>query len=385
LTEFEHVPVTFSTCGAAVQRKERVIVDNIELDSEFAHLTPLFASYNAAAVQSTPLLQGNGKVLGVLSTYFPKPQVLTPQTLALLDLYAHQTERVLEAKQREEMLRGANRDLVKVAGIHRQRLVDKEQMLRGLISELAGTEQRERRHLADELHDYLAQLLTAAKMKLRRAQEGVKQESWSEADRYLSETDDALKKSLVYTRTLMAELSPRELLESGLPAALRWLAGQMPKHGLEVAVSTSCESLPLSKEHVIMLFQSVRELLTNVAKHASVTQARLSLSVTAEHTLLITVEDDGRGFTPSTLVPNGAGEHFGLPSIRERMILLGGSLNVESRPGHGTRITLSVPLKALLHIVKVRAATSAPKDTVDGKHRNLSNEQSVAIDTPSEE
>jgi signal transduction histidine kinase len=264
-------------------------------------------------------------------------------------------------------------------------LIDKEQILHGLISELAATEQRERRHLADELHDYLAQLLTAAKMKLRRAQECMKQQPWSEADRYLIETDDALKKSLDYTRTLMAELSPRELLECGLPASLRWLAGQMPKHGLEVTISISCESLPLSKEHVIMLFQSVRELLMNVAKHASVRQAKLSLSVSAEHTLLITVEDDGRGFTPSTLVPHGAGEHFGLPSIRERMMLLGGSLKVESRAGQGTRMTLSIPLKALLHIVKVQAASSAPKDRVDGKQRQLSNQQSLSIDTPSEE
>jgi signal transduction histidine kinase len=106
--------------------------------------------------------------------------------------------------------------------------------------------------------------------------------------------------------------------------------------------SLSHESLHLLEDQAILLFLSVRELLLNIVKHASVARAFLSLAVHADNTLLIRVQDHGRGFTPSVRLRNAAGDHFGLASIPERLMLLGGRLQVHSSPGQGTLMTLSV-------------------------------------------
>src|SRR5215217_7740600 len=202
LYQFDRVPIDFSSCGAAVQRKQRVIIGNIALDPEFSQLTPVFSRFGVVAVQSTPLFNTNGQVLGVLSTYFSMPHVSSTEDLRFLDMYAHQAERVLEAKRTEEALRGTNRDLERRAIKNSQQLIEKDKRLRDLFVELVGTEERERRHLAEELHDYLAQLLTFARIKLRQAQQCL-HGPVGDSDRHLSETDDALKKSIDYARTLM--------------------------------------------------------------------------------------------------------------------------------------------------------------------------------------
>jgi signal transduction histidine kinase len=91
---------------------------------------------------------------------------------------------------------------------------------------------------------------------------------------------------------------------------------ESPRQGL----SLSHESLHLLEDQAILLFLSVRELLLNIVKHASVARAFLSLAVHADNTLLIRVQDHGRGFTPSVRLRNAAGDHFGLASIRERLM-----------------------------------------------------------------
>jgi signal transduction histidine kinase len=363
LTEFHQVPVNFSICGASVERKRRVRVSDITLDPEFFHLAPVFSKYDVAAAQSTPLFHTDGHVLGVLSTYFRKPHMSSVADLRVLDLYAHQAAHVLEAKRTEETLRGVNRDLAHRMVAKRLKLVEKDQTVRDLLSELAVTEQRERRHLAEELHDYLAQLLSFASMMLKQAQKSVTGPTKA-FEYYMAQSDDALQKSLAYARTMMAELIPSELLASGLPAALRWLATKMPEHGLAIHLSVDSESLTLQHDHAILVFQSVRELLMNVVKHARVKEATVALRVDSTNTLRITVQDDGQGFNLAAIMPKAVRDHFGLASIQERMRLLGGRLDVESKLGQGTLMTLHVPLASSLPPTSLRAASSPSQDRV---------------------
>jgi signal transduction histidine kinase len=227
------------------------------------------------------------------------------------------------------------------------------------------------------LHDYLAQLLTLARMKIKQAQQSLSR-STVESDRFIRETDDLLHKSLGYVRTLMAELYPPHLHKLGLPAALRWLAEQMPNHGLTVDLSIECDSLSLPDDQAILLYQSVRELLMNVVKHAAVNRAAVILKVDPHH-LGVVVQDSGRGFHASILTQPTTGKHFGLSSISERMQTIGGSFTVESGLGQGTTITLTLPLQPSFESVSLRAASAFRQDPIKRKPTVPSEQETLPL------
>jgi signal transduction histidine kinase len=280
-------------------------------------------------------------------------------------------------RKNENKLRRANLDLEHQMVSKHQELSDKEANLRGIMTQLAVTEERERRQLAVELHDYLAQLLTLARMKNKQAQQFVYR-SAGESNRYLTETDELLRKSVDYVRTLMAELYPTQLHELGLPAALRWLAGQMPRHGLAIELFINSESLPLTSDKALLLYHSVRELLMNIVKHAAVNRAFVILEVESD-AVSITVQDHGRGFDPSTLLPTIPGHHFGLQSVRERITAIGGIFEIKSAVGKGASVTLTVPLQAWSESEELRAASSFPQDRVRAKPAGSENQQSLPL------
>ena len=223
-----------------------------------------------------------------------------------------------------------------------QELLHTQVRLRTMAQTLTLTEQRERKRMAGELHDYLAQLLVLGKMKLSEMQAQIQSRGGPVAAGF-QEIDQTLTKALDYTRTLMAELSPPMLHELGLPTALKWLADQMKKHRLTVDVRVGASELPLTENQAILLFHSVRELLINATKHAGTNKATLTLDV-ADHMLRIAVQDQGEGFNTDSLELKQPGQQFGLFSIKERMEELGGWLRVESTPGKGTTVTLGLPL-----------------------------------------
>jgi signal transduction histidine kinase/ActR/RegA family two-component response regulator len=223
-----------------------------------------------------------------------------------------------------------------------QELLHTQARLRTMAQTLTLTEQRERKRMAGELHDYLAQLLVLGKMKLSEMQAQIQSLGGPVAAMF-QEIDQTLTKALDYTRTLMAELSPPVLHELGLPTALKWLADQMKKHRLTVDVRLAASELPLTENQAILLFHSVRELLINAAKHAGTNKATLTLDV-ADHMLRIAVQDQGEGFNTDSLELKQPGQQFGLFSVKERMEELGGWLRVESAPGKGTTVTLGLPL-----------------------------------------
>jgi signal transduction histidine kinase len=108
----------------------------------------------------------------------------------------------------------------------------------------------------------------------------------------------------------------------------------------------------------------VRELLINVVKHAETDQATISLMVDANQTLLVVVDDRGRGYDRSEVKLSNVGSNFGLASVRERMSALGGWCREESAVGLGTTITLGLPLQCDAQVGSLRAASSRPQDGV---------------------
>lgn len=225
-----------------------------------------------------------------------------------------------------------------------QLLLEKQRQLQSLASELILSEQRQRKHLATDLHDYLAQLMVLGGLKIAHVQSRM-----LVPDPFLinalGEIQDIFDRSLHYTRTLMAELSPPVLHELGLSAALQWLAEYMVKYGLKVELCLSPGPLPLREDEHVLLYQSVRELLINCVKHAKTSRARLSLSIEGTNHLQIVVSDRGSGFEVESLAARPPGVHFGLFSIRERMKAMGGFFQLDSAPGRGTTITLTLQVR----------------------------------------
>ncbi len=250
---------------------------------------------------------------------------------------------ITDRKVAEEQLQQWTMELEKRVDERTQALVHSQARLRALVSDLSATEEQERRRLATELHDYLAQLLVVGRMKLSQARPQVRN---PKTEQLLNEADDMLTQSLNYTRSLVAELSPQILYQFGLPAALKWLAGQMQSHGLSVAIHCEVEQLALAEERAVILYQSVRELLFNVAKHAGTDEATIMLCQSQAHQVFLTVSDKGCGFNPDILLVTDRHHpgRFGLFNVQERIEAIGGTLSLTSVEGSGTTVTLSAPM-----------------------------------------
>ena len=252
---------------------------------------------------------------------------------------------ITDRKHAEEQLQQWTAELEKRVDERTHALQRSQSRLRALASDLSSTEQQERRRLATELHDYLAQLLVVGRMKLSQARPQVKD---PKAQHLLGETDDVLTQSLNYTRSLVAELSPQVLYQFGLPAALKWLAGQMNTHGLVVTMRCEVDHLPMAEERAVILYQSVRELLFNVVKHAQTGEAVLTLVHSPENWATLTVADHGCGFNPESLLESDRDHpgQFGLFNVQERVEAIGGHLTLLSGEGRGTEVTITVPIEA---------------------------------------
>ncbi len=221
-----------------------------------------------------------------------------------------------------------------------EELIRSQERLRALASDLTLTEQRERRKLAGDLHDYLAQLLVAGRMKLRQAVACVAKEPGMTL---LAELDQIFDESLRYTRTLIADLAPPSLQEFGLSHAFQWLSEHMRTHGLTVGVQVGSDRINLPDDQAILVFQSVRELLLNIVKHADTNRAIVAVATTPTE-LHITVTDGGQGFDHTAVAaPEPGSSGFGLFSIDERMRAMGGRFEINSTPGHGTRASMILP------------------------------------------
>lgn len=216
-----------------------------------------------------------------------------------------------------------------------------QEKLRGLAAELSLAEERERRRLAAELHDQIGQSLTFAKIKADSLKSLVREEGAAA----LGDVTALIDKAIQDTRALIFQISSPVLYELGLEASLEWLAEHFEnEHGLRIAFFDDGAPKPLSDEVKVTLFQVVRELLVNVAKHARAGQVDLTVRRRRDQ-IVIGVADDGQGFELSQAAGDVRGRRgFGLFNIRQRLELLGGGMTLDSRPGCGTTVTLVAPL-----------------------------------------
>jgi signal transduction histidine kinase len=223
------------------------------------------------------------------------------------------------------------------------RVRERTEQLTSLTAELSLAEERERRRIATELHDQVGQALIFSKIRLDSLSHGLSQESFSNL---VGEISEYLNRSIDDIRSLTFQLSPPLLYEVGFEAAVEWLGEEFQeKYGFQVEFHDDGRKKPLAEEASVALYQMVRELLLNVAKHANAKMVRVSVEKVSDKIKII-VADDGKGIDPSTglrhVLRNGG---FGLFNIRHRIEYLGGDLTIESEIGCGTRTTLLLPLK----------------------------------------
>ncbi|QNN24159.1 response regulator [Planctomycetales bacterium ZRK34] len=239
--------------------------------------------------------------------------------------------------------------------------------LRALAQQLTLTEQRERRRLAAEMHDYLAQMLVVARMHLSSTRDQLPAEADATS---LEQAMDVISESLAYTRTVMARLSPAVLFDHGLVPALQWLTTQDHGRQLQVELTTGVDHVDMPEDHAILLYQATRELLHNVAKHADVDTARIELDLDADtRSLCISVIDAGAGFNAEQWLhnPPNVMAGFGLFNIRERLEVLEGSLDIHSTPGEGTIATIHMPLPSESPPIQEPASQPQTAQPVAGK------------------
>jgi PAS domain S-box-containing protein len=221
-----------------------------------------------------------------------------------------------------------------------QKLFEHRAQLKSLASELSLTEERERHRLATDLHDHISQSLVFSRIKLQELHASV---SSAEIAGPLGEACDNLDRIIQDTRTLTFDLSSPILYELGFEAAVsEWLEEQIgQKHGIKTQFEDDGKPKPLEDDIRILLFRNVRELLVNIVKHADAQNVKVSLRRINQQ-ICISVEDDGVGFNPAEISSNTG---FGIFSIRERLEQLAGHLEIESKPGLGSKITMTAPLK----------------------------------------
>jgi signal transduction histidine kinase len=321
----------------------------LTLEHPWVTLSPFFLFYAAVAVSSWYGGTGPGicaTVIGALAVdyYILEPRdsfrIANPQDLPRLVLFT--SVGLLIAFLNGALRRAQYRSDVEAAAARKSEaeVQQHQERLQVMASELMMAEERERRRIASVLHDAVVQTLALSKLKvdtLRRAtSDGVH-------DR-LTEIYGLIDESISRTRTLSADLSPPVLYELGLPAAVQWLGDRLrDEHGISFELTTPKEWTSVNDETRVVLFQAVRELLINVAKHARATRCRVRIS-RDESNIRIEVDDNGVGTVPLASTNYGRGG-LGLFNIRQRLQYLGGGLAMDARPGEGTTVVLIAPVR----------------------------------------
>lgn len=249
-------------------------------------------------------------------------------------------ESALRSRERQYEVRGLLQQLRELNENLESRVEQRTRKTRELAARLARAEEQERERIAQILHDRLQQILVAVNIQLQMMQATPEVEP--ALGRSLAELEEMVDEALETTRNLSVELSPPVLQQAGLPTALRWLQSDMKQsYHLEVALALDADAAGADDELQALLFRATRELLFNVVKHAGTNRARVALAED-EGEIVLTVADSGRGFVLADVEKGGSGH--GLPRVRERIALRGGTVEIETAPGAGTTVTIMVPV-----------------------------------------
>jgi signal transduction histidine kinase len=225
-----------------------------------------------------------------------------------------------------------------------QRVVERTAELHELLARLFSAQEEERRHVAIDVHDGVAQTAAAAHQRLESLAAGYRPRS-PQRRRDLQRTRELARRTVLEARRIIAGLRPTVLDDFGLAPALQQSAEQLRADGWDVSCDLTSPSGRLAPLVETALYRVAQEALANARKHARAAHIQISLGQT-DHTVRLMIADDGVGFERNGLRCEGAdGEHVGLAGMHERLALIGGGLVVDSQPGGGTRVVAEVAVQ----------------------------------------
>lgn len=269
-------------------------------------------------------LRGSTRTLGLMNLVLPGGRIFSDRELQMLSTVGHQIGLAVER------------------GLLFGEVAEKERTRGELLEKLITAHEDERRRIARELHDEAGQALTALIVNLELA---ALEESPERVRTHLIQLRDLAERTLAEIRRLIYDLRPSILDDLGLVAALRWYAKSLlDPRGIAWSLSVSgiASRLPPAMETVA--FRLVQEALANVQRHSRATAVNVSLALVGRE-LRVRIEDNGQGFDAQRIRTAGRDGGFGLIGMRERVELVGGRWEAHSRPGAGTIITATLPLR----------------------------------------
>jgi PAS domain S-box-containing protein len=276
---------------------------------------------------SLPLL-GKEEVLGALTIYSSEPYAFEWDETKLLEELAEDLAYGIEALR----LRAAH-DVIE------KQLELSNRQLQVLTIRREEAREDERKRIARDLHDELGQILTSLRMDiaLLRVRFGVgNPDLVDQVKDILGHVDSTIQ----VVRNVAAKLRP-SVLNLGIVAAIEWQVAEFAKRSdIEFALSVAEQNIELDDERATVIFRIVQESLTNVVRHANAQKVNISLNILGADYLL-EIADNGKGFEPE----NSSKRTYGLMGIRERALMLGGSININSALGQGTQITVHIPIQ----------------------------------------
>lgn len=217
---------------------------------------------------------------------------------------------------------------------------------RALSARLETVREEERAHMAREIHDNLGQMMTGLKLDfswLEKRMVRVKEESLrKEMEPKLIEIADLLEETIQTVRNIATDLRPGVLDTLGLRAAIDWQVREFERRNSINCSSKLCQDPPnLSPERATALFRILQEVLTNITRHAKAKKVRVEMAK-ADGAILLTIADDGIGITEEQIQNP---KSLGLLGVRERAVILGGSVVVTGEQGGGTTVKVRMPIK----------------------------------------
>jgi signal transduction histidine kinase len=270
-------------------------------------------------------LRTRDRVIGVLEAYGQKTLLDTNSTETLATIASQGASALENARLYDE-------------------LAQRKRELHHLVGQMVVAQEEERRRVAYELHDGLTQLAIAAHHRLEMFAEDHPPAS-AEGSQEIEEVIRLCRRAIGESRRLIANLRPTTLDDFGLATAIRLEVEELRAAGFEASydVAVGEERLPVMLETTV--FRVVQEALNNVRKHAGTDRVRVAVG-RLDGAVRLEVRGWGRGFDPTQANKGGSrpGERMGLSSMRERVGLLGGNLELRSEPGTGTWVIAEIPL-----------------------------------------
>ena len=303
----ECIPPPDCLCGTAASEGRIVSSPDMEADSRLTRMA--CRNENIGSVISIPL-RSRERVMGVLTLYSKRTQAFSEADEQLLSLVGHQIGVAIENAQ-----------------------------LYARTRELAVLE--ERGLIAREIHDGIAQSLAYLNLETKKLEDLLRIQTPGPALAELDEIRQVIKDTYDDVRELLVEFRTKfKEGERFIEAVSRYAQEFSRRSGLRVRIDHAPELPPLSPSAKVQLFRVVQEGLSNVRKHAEAREISVTVSDGAG-VFEIRIRDDGRGFNPQSIA--GMRQHMGLEIMRDRIASLGGTLRIESEPGRGTLLVITVP------------------------------------------